>query len=182
MLADALVTLRQGWEDLQPAVRDRPVPADHCTPCPPEVGRYIIEHKPLLIALAIAMGCRRALVGGHRHHHGGPGEVGRDQGDGHPTIPTAIDSVITKVRRATDPRRDRGDGVRVDGNRVQFWMDSVKATIDIVMGILTGDWGRAREGLKALALAPLELLKGDLETVLGAVKGIVGDALRGYRT
>lgn len=51
-------------------------------------------------------------------------------------------------------------------------MDVMKGTIDIVMGILTGDWSRAWDGIKQVLSAAWELIKSIVSGAIEIVKSI----------
>lgn len=56
ILSDALVTLKQGWQDLQPAVTAvGGFLKGTVLPVLATIGKYIVEHKPLLIGLSVAI-------------------------------------------------------------------------------------------------------------------------------
>lgn len=65
--------------------------------------------------------------------------------------------------------------------RVEFWITAAKAVIDIVMGLITGDWDRAWNGIKDLANGILNLFKADVETALNLIKGVFGDIMAGAK-
>lgn len=121
------------------------------------LGLIVVAFAPWILAIpaAIAVG---ALLLAHWDEIKAKGEELINKVREFPIIGEIVEAVFSFVK-----------------DRVQFWMDAAKAVIDIVMGVLTGDWDRAWQGLKALALAPIELLKNDLGTVLNLIKGIFGD-------
>lgn len=181
LLADALETLKQGWEDLQPAIET--VGAflkDTVLPIFEKVGKFLIDHPILLAVLGVAIAAIVApwllviaaviLVLAKWDAIKTLFTV---------TIPEAIGSVIAKINELPIIGAVAEAVFSFIHNRVDFFMQAIKDVIDVVMGLVTGDWDRVWQGLKSLALAPLELLKSDVGTVLNLMKGVITDTLSG---
>ncbi|MFR8144744.1 MAG: hypothetical protein ACLU84_06685 [Clostridia bacterium] len=56
-------------------------------------------------------------------------------------------------------------------------IDTFKGLIDFVVGIFTGDWNKAWEGIKTFFTGIWEAIKGFFETIWNAIKGIVETAI-----
>lgn len=56
-------------------------------------------------------------------------------------------------------------------------IDTFKGLIDFIVGIFTGDWNKAWEGIKTFFTGIWEAIKGFFETIWNAIKGVVETAV-----
>lgn len=56
-------------------------------------------------------------------------------------------------------------------------MQQIKGVIDVVLGLISGDWGRAWRGVKEIMEAAWNLITGLLRVALGLMKTLLGQAL-----
>jgi phage-related protein len=186
VLGDALTTLRQGWDNLRPAVEAVASFIDtNLKPSFDAVGGFLREHPALIAVLAgaivllvapwLAVVAAVVLVLAKWDEIKAMLTV---------TIPQAIDAMIRKV-----------EGVPVIGeifratldyiqlivatafgairDRVEFMLNSIRAIIEIVTALIRGDWAAAWDGIKNLLSGFLELMRADAERVFGLIRGIV---------
>lgn len=132
ILSEALVTLKQGWDNLKPAVMFvGGFLIDHVLPVFRSIGKFIVEHKPLLIGLAIAIGLLVApfivVTGAIILMLARWDEIKAMFTD---TIPAAIDSMIKKIEEIPVI----GDIFQVVMDLIQLYVETaftvIKATIE----------------------------------------------------
>jgi hypothetical protein len=181
-LAPALVTLKEGWQDIEPVVKRvlevlRPV------------GQFLLDHKEILVGLAAAIllitnpwlvvvavlavvlakwdDIKKMLV---------------------ETIPAAIDSVIHKIEGIPvigDIFRDTLNMIEalteawVQGLiiQVQFLFESFTNAFNFWKAVFTGDWAGAWNAIKAQFETTVNALSGIFGVALDAIKGILSSKL-----
>jgi len=182
-LAPSLDTLADLWRNaLQPAL-------EAVAPIAEKVGRFMLEHKEILIALAGAIllitNPWLAVIAVLLVVLAKWDEISTLFTK---TIPDAIDSFIKKVEEIPvigEIFRLTMENARVIvetvfgliKNRVQFFMDAIRAIIKIVTGLIHGDWGMAWQGVKDLFTAWWTLIRSDIETAFGGIAGLVKNAM-----
>src|SRR3990170_2348861 len=182
-LAPALDTLADLWRNaLQPAL-------EAVAPIAEKIGRFMLEHKEILIALAGAIllitNPWLAVVAVLLVVLAKWDEISQTFTK---TIPDAINSLIKKVEEIPvigEIFQLAFDNVKVIvetvfgliKNRVQFFMDAIQAIIQIVTSLIKGDWSGAWDGVRQLFGAAWTLIKADIETAFGGVAGLVTNAM-----
>jgi len=190
LLAEALVTLKEGWADLQPVLSAiGGVLEAKVLPVLAKVGKFLTDHPILIAALVGAilliaapwLAVVAALV------------VVLAKWDEIKTmltvtIPGAIDSVIAKVGSIPvigDIFRDTLNTIRILIEtwvgliliQFQFVLDSIKNAFDFWKAIFSGDWAAAWDAVKAQFDTTVNALSGILGLALDAIKGLVSTKL-----
>lgn len=182
LLTDALITLKQGWEDLQPAVEDLGrLLNDHVVPVLSTIGEYLREHPALLVALAAAIAALVApwllVVGTIVVVLAKWDEI---KAMFTQAIPAAIDSVIAKIKELPiigaifEATFDHARAVTelylgLIRSRVEFVLTEMKGIVEVVMAVIRGDWGAAWNGMKDMLSGVLSLIKSDVGTFVNFV-------------
>ena len=182
-LAPSLDTLADLWRNaLKPAL-------DAILPLLETVGRFLLEHKEILIALAAAilliLNPWLAVVAVLAVVLAKWDEISQTFTK---TIPDAINSLIKKVEEIPvigEIFTLAMNNVKVIvetvfgfiKNYIQFQMDAILAIIKVVTALIHGDWGEAWQGVKDLFGAFWKLIKADISTAFGGVAGLVKNAM-----
>jgi len=152
------------------------------------MGEFLLEHKPLLIAiaavilllvapwLAVAAGIAVVLAKWDEisAFFIGIGEAITGFIDKVKKIPI-IGEIFSGTFEAVKVIVETAFGFIK--NRVQFWLDAVRAIFEIFAGFFTGDWGRMWDGIKALFGTIWALIKADIKTAFEGVSGLIGTAM-----
>lgn len=204
-LIPALVTLQQGWDDLYPSLKDAArvfeqdiLPAveevataigETLIPVMQAIGQFLIDHPPLLAALAAAillliapwLAVVAAIV------------VVLAKWDDIKamftvTIPEAIDSVVTKIEElpiigtiftgVMDSIKTVVETTfKLVYTYVETQINAVRDIIDIVTALISGDWSAAWEGVKQLLSDVLDGIVTMVTTWTGMVVTLWGTFL-----
>lgn len=194
VLFDALVTLRQGWEDLQPAI-DSVAAFLNSTLVPAfeAVGKFLLDHPVLLIALAAAIALLVApwllVIGTIILVLAKWDEI---KAMFTQTIPQAVDSVIKKIQELpiigaifTDAWNTVRAVVELYVGlvlvQVNFLFDTISNTFAFWKAIFTGDWNGAWNALKDQAAAIWNALSGAFGLALDAFSTVLSSKLQMLR-
>jgi phage-related protein len=179
----ALTTLKQGWDDLWPVLRE------HVLPVLKDIGIFLLEHKPLLIGVAAAilllLNPWLLVVAGLVIVLAKWDEIKLMFTQ---TIPDALDSVITKVEELpiigaifTDTwntvRTIVETALGVIKIQIELALATIKNTFLFWKAVFSGDWDAAWNALKDQAKAIWDALAGLLGLALDAIKALVGSKL-----
>jgi hypothetical protein len=185
ILGDALITLKQGWDDLQPSLI---TVADflnaNVLPVLGTIGKFLTDHPILLAALAAAILLLIApwllVIATIVLVLAKWDDIKKLFTE---IIPGAIDSVITKIQELpiigaifTDTWNTVWTIVQTYVQlvllQVHFLFDSIINFFNFWKAIFTGDWSGAWNALKAQAEAIWNLLAGSFGVALDAVRNM----------
>jgi len=171
-LLPSLDTLRDAWVNI-----GRPL-ADLLLPLLERLGRFLLEHKEIVIAVAAAIllitNPWLAVVAVLAVVLAKWDEISALFTQ---TIPAAIDSLIKKVQSIpiigaifTDTMNTAKAIVetvfKLIVNRIEFALDSIKNAVAFWKAIFSGDWKGAWDAVRAQAGAVWKLIKGDFGALL----------------
>jgi len=185
-LLPALITLKQGWDDLKPSlVTVAGFLNDNVVPVLKTVGQFLLDHKPLLIALAAAilllLNPWLLVVAGLVVVLAKWDEIKVMFTE---TIPGAIDSVITKIEELPiigEIFKGAFEAAKIVVETylgfikadVELAINSIRAIIQIVTALIHGDFGEAWSGIKDLVGGILDNIQAKVGLVLGAIKDLI---------
>lgn len=167
--SDVLPTLTDAFEQLKQTI-------DGAAPVIKDLFAFLSEHKEVALALALALGLVVVAFAPWILAIPAAIVVGTLLLAHWDDIKKKADEIITKIKEFPIIGEIIEAVFSFVKNRVEFWITAAKAVIDIVMGLITGDWDRAWNGIKDLANGILNLFKADVETALNLIKGIFSDA------
>jgi len=190
LLSEALVTLKEGWADLQPVIEDvGDLLKQHVVPVLQDVGTFLKEHPVILAAVAggfvlmVApiLGVVAALVVILAKWD----EIKRMFTE---TIPEAIQSVIDEVGRIPvigDIFRSTLETIQI---LLETWAKIILEVFDLALSSITnaiafwkavfeGDWGRAWEAVKTQFSDIINTFDDVFGIALDALKDIVTSKL-----
>lgn len=190
ILFDALVTLKQGWVDLQPALETiAGFLQANVLPALKAVGQFLLDHPALLIALAAAIAllispwllviATIVIV---------LAKWDEIKAMFTQTIPAAIDSVIKKIQELpiigaifTDTWNTVWAIVQLYIGlvlvQVQFLFDSIRNFFAFFKAVFTGDWSGAWNAIKAQGEAIWNALAGSFGLALDAFRSVAASKL-----
>lgn len=190
LVAEASVTLKQGWEDLQPAIKPTvEFLANVLGPVFERIGEFLKEHPILITALIasiilvvapwLAVWAVLILVLAKWDEIKAMFTV---------TIPAAIDSVITKVKEIPVL------GEIFTGTMNAIWIivstvfalirvhiettiNVIRDVLQVVTALIHGDWNAAWQGIKQLAFDIWEGIKAVVSIALTGLKDLIWNQL-----
>jgi hypothetical protein len=191
LIYDALVTLKQGWDDLRPAVvAVGNFLNDNIIPVFKAIGNFLIEHPALIGVLAgviltiiapwLAVIAVIVLV---------LAKWDEIKAVFTQTIPQAIDSLITKVKEVPIIGDIVTDAFNTVWTMINFYLDLVKVAIQLALdtiintfkfwkAVFSGDWDAAWQAIKDQAAAIWNALSGIFGAALDAIKAVADSKLQ----
>jgi len=175
----ALDTLRDAWANIAPVLER------HVLPVLKKVGQFLLEHKPLLIAIGVAVAALvapwLAVVAAIALVLAKWDEISQFFTK---DIPAAIDSFLTKFKEipiigaifegAFEEARIIVETVfAIIKNYVETTINAIRDTITIVTALIHGDWEGAWQGIKDLVTGIWDGIKEHIKLVLGGIKDII---------
>lgn len=108
-----------------------------------------------------------------------------------PDAQMVMDAVITAVKKVVDFVRDHWDEIRaviepqlqalgvivktawgLIQNEIETALGVIKGIVNVFMGVFTGDWDRAWQGVKQIVGSIWDGIKGTIENAIGLIKGL----------
>lgn len=187
ILVPALDTLRDAWAAIAPVIEQ------HVLPVLKKVGKFLLEHKPLLIAIAAAilllvspwLAVAAAIVVVLAKWDAISQFFSKD-------VPAAIDDFLDKIgeipiigeifKGAFEEARIIVETVfALIKTNVETAINAIKDIIQIVTAIIHGDWDEAWTGIKNLVTGIWIGIYNNIVIVLDAIKQILWNRIRALK-